>query len=60
MTPTLLGLCSLAAISTHLNVSAVVPLLRHDWELSNSALLWSIGGGASEIMKDIIAQRLQL
>ena len=36
MTSTLLGLCSLAVISTHLNVSAVLPLLRHDWGLSNS------------------------
>jgi MFS family permease len=36
VTPTLLGLCSLAVISTHLNISAVLPLLRHDWGLSNS------------------------
>ncbi len=36
MTPTLLGLCSLAVMSTHLNVSAVLPLLRQEWALSNS------------------------
>lgn len=36
MTATLLGLCSLAVMSTHLNVSAVLPLLRYEWGLSNS------------------------